>query len=64
MASNTPLTSIFREEFTRHKMDDVVTIQHRNVCKDGFTIVDQADSGAWAGLPILLLYNSPLTRPF
>ncbi|KIM40900.1 hypothetical protein M413DRAFT_445671 [Hebeloma cylindrosporum] len=33
-----------KEEFTRHKMDDVVTIQHRNVCKDGFTIVDEADA--------------------
>ncbi|KAF8955949.1 tRNA methyltransferase complex GCD14 subunit-domain-containing protein [Flammula alnicola] len=33
-----------REEFTRHAMDDVVTIQHRNVCKDGFTIVDEADA--------------------
>ena len=44
-------------------MDDVVTIQHRNVCKDGFTIVDEADAGAWAGLPILWLYNS-LTGPF
>jgi hypothetical protein len=64
MTSPTPLTSIFREEFTRHKMDDVVTIQHRNVCKDGFTIVDEADAGTWAGLPILWLYNSSLTGAF
>ena len=33
-------------------MDDVVTIQHRNVCKDGFTIVDEADAGMWTRLPI------------
>ncbi|KAI0755110.1 tRNA methyltransferase complex GCD14 subunit-domain-containing protein [Daedaleopsis nitida] len=33
-----------REEFTRHGMDDVVTLTHRNVCKDGFTIVDTADA--------------------
>lgn len=26
-------------------MEDVVTIQHRNVCKDGFTVVDEVDSG-------------------
>lgn len=33
-----------REEFARHGMDDVVTLAHRNVCKDGFTIIDQADA--------------------
>ncbi|PPQ80446.1 hypothetical protein CVT25_001773 [Psilocybe cyanescens] len=33
-----------KEEFTRHGMDDVVTLQHRNVCKDGFTVVDEVDS--------------------
>jgi tRNA (adenine57-N1/adenine58-N1)-methyltransferase len=44
-------------------MDDVVTIQHRNVCKDGFTIVDEADAGAWAGLPILRS-NTSLTAFF
>jgi tRNA methyltransferase complex GCD14 subunit len=45
-------------------MDDVVTIQHRNVCKDGFTIVDEADAGACAALSSLWLYNSSLTEPF
>ena len=44
-------------------MDDVVTIQHRNVCKDGFTIVDEADAGAWAGI-ILWLFNSSPTELF
>jgi hypothetical protein len=34
-----------REEFSSHGMDDHVTIQHRNVCKDGFAIIDQADAG-------------------
>ncbi|KAI8994158.1 tRNA methyltransferase complex GCD14 subunit-domain-containing protein [Trametes punicea] len=33
-----------REEFTRHGMDDVVTLTHRNVCKDGFTVVDTVDA--------------------
>ncbi|THH10814.1 hypothetical protein EW146_g8257 [Bondarzewia mesenterica] len=33
-----------REEFIRHGMSDIVTLAHRNVCKDGFTIVDAADS--------------------
>lgn len=26
-------------------MDDRVSLQHRNVCKDGFTVADQADAG-------------------
>ena len=43
-------------------MDDVVTIQHRNVCKDGFTIVDEADAGAWAGLSILWLQQFPFKK--
>ena len=34
-----------REEFTRHGMDDVVTLTHRNVCKEGFTVVDTVDAG-------------------
>ncbi|CCM04913.1 uncharacterized protein FIBRA_07110 [Fibroporia radiculosa] len=33
-----------REEFTRHGMDPIVTLTHRNVCKDGFTVVDTVDS--------------------
>lgn len=33
-----------REEFARHGMSDVVTLTHRNVCKDGFTIENSADS--------------------
>ncbi|ETW81897.1 hypothetical protein HETIRDRAFT_475459 [Heterobasidion irregulare TC 32-1] len=33
-----------RDEFTRHGMSDVVTLTHRNVCKDGFTVEDTADS--------------------
>ncbi|TFK33042.1 tRNA methyltransferase complex GCD14 subunit [Crucibulum laeve] len=32
------------EEFKRHGMDDIVTLTHRNVCKEGFTIVDEADA--------------------
>ena len=26
-------------------MDDIVTLQHRNVIKDGFTVIDEADAG-------------------
>ncbi|KAH9847906.1 tRNA methyltransferase complex GCD14 subunit-domain-containing protein [Lenzites betulinus] len=33
-----------REEFTRHGMDDIVTLTHRNVCKEGFTVVDTVDA--------------------
>ncbi|OJT15155.1 tRNA (adenine(58)-N(1))-methyltransferase catalytic subunit TRM61 [Trametes pubescens] len=33
-----------REEFTRHGMDDIVTLAHRNVCKDGFTVEDTVDA--------------------
>jgi tRNA methyltransferase complex GCD14 subunit len=36
---------IFREEFTQHGMDDIVTLTHRNACKDGFTVTDTADAG-------------------
>lgn len=35
----------YREEFKRHGMDDIVTLQHRNVIKDGFTVIDEADAG-------------------
>ncbi|KAH0585888.1 hypothetical protein H2248_007169 [Termitomyces sp. 'cryptogamus'] len=33
-----------REEFERHGMDNVITLTHRNVCKDGFTVEDTVDS--------------------
>ena len=36
---------MLREEFARHGMTDMVTLMHRNVCKDGFTVVDTVDSG-------------------
>ncbi|KAI0301204.1 tRNA methyltransferase complex GCD14 subunit-domain-containing protein [Multifurca ochricompacta] len=32
------------EEFARHGMSDIVTLTHRNVCKNGFIIIDTADS--------------------
>ena len=37
----------FREEFVRHGMEDIVTLTHRNVCKDGFTVENLADSGTF-----------------
>ncbi|PCH40266.1 tRNA methyltransferase complex GCD14 subunit [Wolfiporia cocos MD-104 SS10] len=33
-----------REEFVRHGMNDIVTLTHRNVCKDGFTVIDTVDA--------------------
>ncbi|RPD77973.1 GCD14-domain-containing protein [Lentinus tigrinus ALCF2SS1-7] len=33
-----------REEFTRHGMDDIVMLTHRNVCKEGFTVTDTVDA--------------------
>ncbi|KAI0345890.1 tRNA methyltransferase complex GCD14 subunit [Trametopsis cervina] len=33
-----------REEFARHGLTDTVTLTHRNVCKDGFTVTDAADA--------------------
>ncbi|KAF9240194.1 tRNA methyltransferase complex subunit Cpd1 [Melanogaster broomeanus] len=33
-----------REEFIRHGMEDIVTLTHRNVCKDGFTVENVVDS--------------------
>lgn len=44
-ACSTILTTLIREEFTRHGLTDTITLTHRNVCKDGFTVVDTADSG-------------------
>ncbi|KIK96448.1 hypothetical protein PAXRUDRAFT_825940 [Paxillus rubicundulus Ve08.2h10] len=33
-----------REEFVRHGIEDIVTLTHRNVCKDGFTVENSVDS--------------------
>ncbi|KAL4261575.1 tRNA (adenine(58)-N(1))-methyltransferase catalytic subunit TRM61 [Pleurotus pulmonarius] len=33
-----------KEEFTRHGLADIVTLTHRNVCKDGFTVESAADA--------------------
>ncbi|TFK52136.1 tRNA methyltransferase complex GCD14 subunit [Heliocybe sulcata] len=33
-----------REEFECHGMADIVTLTHRNVCKDGFTVEDTVDA--------------------
>jgi hypothetical protein len=49
-----------REEFTRHGMSDVVTLTHRNVCKDGFTVIDTVDSGKI----ILLFFLRPVFLKF
>ena len=42
-----------REEFALHGMNDTVTLTHRNVCKDGFTIIDEADAGS--SVPALVI---------
>ena len=33
------------EEFKTHGLSDFVTVEHRNVCKDGFGDVDSVDAG-------------------
>lgn len=33
-----------REEFACHGFSDTVTLTHRNVCKDGFTVIDTVDA--------------------
>jgi len=33
-----------REEFAQHGMSETVTLTHRNVCKEGFTVFDTADA--------------------
>jgi len=42
------LDSTYREEFIRHGMQDIVTLTHRNVCKDGFTVENLADAGMYS----------------
>ncbi|KAI5994867.1 tRNA methyltransferase complex GCD14 subunit-domain-containing protein [Pisolithus marmoratus] len=55
-----------REEFVRHGMQDIVTLTHRNVCKDGFTIEDTADAvfldlpAPWEATGLLDLLLQPL----
>lgn len=39
------LTNVPSDEFVSHGMSSIVTLTHRNVCKNGFTVTDTADSG-------------------
>ncbi|KAF5317520.1 hypothetical protein D9619_013206 [Psilocybe cf. subviscida] len=48
-----------KEEFARHGMSDTVTLQHRNVCKDGFTNIDEIDAGVCWFLLFLLFLLCP-----
>lgn len=41
----------FSQEFADHGMSNV-TLTHRNVCKDGFTVLDTADAGNYTQTPI------------
>jgi tRNA (adenine57-N1/adenine58-N1)-methyltransferase catalytic subunit len=43
--SSHPYRHVSSEEFARHGMSDIVTLTHRNVCKNGFTVTDTVDSG-------------------
>jgi hypothetical protein len=54
----------FSEEFARHGMSDIVTLTHRNVCKDGFTVTDTADAGAQFYFVVLSQPHSSLPSPF
>ena len=47
------LLSVFRVEFIEHGMSDLVTLRHRNVCKDGFELEGVADAGQSAIPPML-----------
>jgi len=47
------ITFHLREEFAQHGMADIITLTYRNVCKDGFTVVDIVDSGK---RPVLTSY--------
>ncbi|PPR03104.1 hypothetical protein CVT24_012384, partial [Panaeolus cyanescens] len=33
-----------KDEFQRHGMADIVTLQHRNVCKEGFGLIDEVNA--------------------
>jgi hypothetical protein len=40
------ISDIFaREEFCAHGLSEIITICHRNVCKDGFTVTGEIDAG-------------------
>ena len=39
------LCSCCREEFTAHGLQDLVTVECRDVCSDGFGVEDVADAG-------------------
>jgi tRNA (adenine57-N1/adenine58-N1)-methyltransferase catalytic subunit len=45
LAYSLPYLHVSSEEFARHGISDIVTLTHRNVCKNGFTVTDTADSG-------------------
>ena len=43
--------SVSSQEFAEHGMSNV-TLTHRNVCKDGFTVQDTVDAGNYTQIPI------------
>jgi hypothetical protein len=47
-------------------MADIVTLTHRNVCKDGFTVTDTADAGTLFLFTVVLedLASTSLFSPF
>lgn len=44
-AITTYLHALAREEFRTHGMADIVQLEHRNVCKDGFGDAKDVDAG-------------------
>lgn len=42
-------------------MSDIVTLTHRNVCKEGFTVTDTADAGALSLCTVVLVGLAPPT---
>ncbi len=44
-----------RDEFALHGMT-MVELSHRNVCQQGFALLDEADAGKWRPVPIHLAH--------
>jgi tRNA (adenine57-N1/adenine58-N1)-methyltransferase len=38
--------NLARQEFKDHGLDDLITLSHRDVCKDGFGLSDTVNAGA------------------
>ncbi len=46
---------VCREEFVGHGLSDVVTLECRDVCSQGFGLTDSVDAGTHTTLPLLYI---------